>query len=244
MESYYDNDLVNDFIKNDIGKNEKNNPEKKNPENESKKHKKEKNKNKNKIKYDNNKEEEDSQQKIVKIKLIKKENDYLMEQINHTNNLIKDYKSKCKEQKKRITELRNKINEMNEKKQNNNNNNEKIVENENIFFYNDSIDGQFDFVIEGQTADKNKQYDKQYDKKYKNDYNKNNNSIINDKFNRIETVIFDIDNAIYYQCGICMDSFNDQESVKKLKCGHIYHKECLEQWIQTNNNCQLCYEFI
>ena len=54
--------------------------------------------------------------------------------------------SKCKEQKKRITELRNKINEMNEKKQNNNNNNEKIVENENIFFYNDSIDGQFDLT--------------------------------------------------------------------------------------------------
>ena len=222
MESFNDNDIVNDFIKDEEDVSY--------PSYGSKKHKNEKNNNK--ISLD--KSEENPNQKVIKIRLISMENNHLIEQINSTNNLIKYYKNRCKEQNKKINELKKKINEMNNKKEEKK---EDIKEeNEKIFFYNDSFEEQMNFAMEEQIADKNK-------KKSKNIYN-NNIVNTNDKLDRIKTIIFDIDNTYYYQCGICMDSFNDQESVKKLKCGHIYHRGCLEQWIQTNNYCQLCMKII
>jgi len=75
--------------------------------------------------------------------------------------------------------------------------------------------------------------------KYKDNYNNNNS-----KLDRIETIEFNIDNALFFQCGVCMDTFQDREKLKRLTCGHIYHKECLNQWIQNNNYCQLCAKVI
>jgi len=63
-------------------------------------------------------------------------------------------------------------------------------------------------------------------------------------FNRIETIIFNIFKTTFYQCGICMDSFNDGEKINKLSCQHIFHIDCLNQWIQTNKKCPLCEKLI
>ena len=65
-----------------------------------------------------------------------------------------------------------------------------------------------------------------------------------DKLDKIENIKFDIDRAEFFQCGICMDSFQDGEQLKKLSCLHLYHKDCLNQWIQTKKDCPLCGKFI
>lgn len=40
-------------------------------------------------------------------------------------------------------------------------------------------------------------------------------------------------------CSICLENFLINDKVNKLSCNHIFHKNCLDSWIQ-NNNCPLC----
>ena len=53
-------------------------------------------------------------------------------------------------------------------------------------------------------------------------------------------------------CSICQnkifdnfDNTNTQNDTNKnvlasLKCGHIFHKECIDRWFQTKKSCPLC----
>lgn len=43
-----------------------------------------------------------------------------------------------------------------------------------------------------------------------------------------------------FQCIICMESYNELEMVKKLPCGHIFHKECIAQWLIKEKTCPFC----
>lgn len=45
-------------------------------------------------------------------------------------------------------------------------------------------------------------------------------------------------------CSICLDeiNINNDLDLKKLPCNHIYHKNCINQWITNNPNCPLCKE--
>lgn len=50
-------------------------------------------------------------------------------------------------------------------------------------------------------------------------------------------------------CSICLDNYQCGDEVIKIKCGHVFHIECLEKWNQTNNlnptvNCPLCNDLI
>ena len=42
-------------------------------------------------------------------------------------------------------------------------------------------------------------------------------------------------------CSVCLDEFKEDDILKKLNCEHIFHKDCLEPWLNNNNrNCPLC----
>ena len=41
------------------------------------------------------------------------------------------------------------------------------------------------------------------------------------------------------ECSICYENISTSESVK-LKCNHIFHKECMEQWVKKSGTCPLC----
>tara|TARA_B100000575_G_scaffold197010_1_gene159330 strand:- start:5 stop:538 length:534 start_codon:yes stop_codon:yes gene_type:complete len=42
-------------------------------------------------------------------------------------------------------------------------------------------------------------------------------------------------------CSICLEDFKTGDNIKKLNCTHIFHKECLEPWLNSNNrNCPMC----
>ena len=178
--------------------------------------------------------EKEENEKKIEIKLINFENDLLMKRLIEKENILKDYKIKCKKQEEKIIELRNKIFEINNKNKNKNkrkSKNEDNINYINIDDNNDDLEKEIDLKeIESRISQ---------DLSFRNESNKNI-SILNE----IETIKFDINNAEFYQCGICMDSFQNEEKVKKLFCGHIYHKECLNQWIQNNNKCPFCEETI
>lgn len=40
-------------------------------------------------------------------------------------------------------------------------------------------------------------------------------------------------------CAICLDVFG-QGYVKKLPCGHVYHKRCFAEWNARSHNCPTC----
>lgn len=46
-------------------------------------------------------------------------------------------------------------------------------------------------------------------------------------------------------CVICMRNFTNNKPstrsfVKRLKCSHVYHSECLNQWLNKEITCPLC----
>ena len=46
-------------------------------------------------------------------------------------------------------------------------------------------------------------------------------------------------------CCICLSEFKNKEIVKKLECGHFYHKSCIDSWIVSSTKnytyfCPLC----
>ena len=61
---------------------------------------------------------------------------------------------------------------------------------------------------------------------------------------QIETIEYNIDKATFFQCGICMDSFHESEELKMLPCDHIFHVDCMNQWIQNNKICPFCEQAI
>ena len=46
----------------------------------------------------------------------------------------------------------------------------------------------------------------------------------------------------FEECVICMSKFEDTDQVSSLQCDsrHVFHTECLSQWMQTKTQCPLC----
>ena len=42
------------------------------------------------------------------------------------------------------------------------------------------------------------------------------------------------------KCSICLENYKKDNIINELKCGHKYHKDCIDDWIIDNNNCPLC----
>lgn len=43
-------------------------------------------------------------------------------------------------------------------------------------------------------------------------------------------------------CTICLLTIEDGERIAHLSCGHLYHSECLSEWILKKNSCPLCQD--
>jgi hypothetical protein len=46
-----------------------------------------------------------------------------------------------------------------------------------------------------------------------------------------------------YSCSICIDVI-DEETITLKRCGHTFHKFCIQQWYQKSNTCPLCRRII
>ena len=42
------------------------------------------------------------------------------------------------------------------------------------------------------------------------------------------------------ECPICSEEIKDEAQIKATKCGHLFHKDCLNQWTSQNNSCPSC----
>ena len=42
-------------------------------------------------------------------------------------------------------------------------------------------------------------------------------------------------------CSICLEYYDDKDIITKLQCEHMFHKDCIKPWFNSNNkNCPLC----
>ncbi|XP_027152219.1 E3 ubiquitin-protein ligase BIG BROTHER-like [Coffea eugenioides] len=41
-------------------------------------------------------------------------------------------------------------------------------------------------------------------------------------------------------CVVCQSGFEDEEIIAKLGCGHEYHSDCVNRWLQHRNVCPIC----
>ena len=41
-------------------------------------------------------------------------------------------------------------------------------------------------------------------------------------------------------CSVCLSEYKEGESVRKLLCEHLYHSDCIVQWLKVNRTCPLC----
>lgn len=48
----------------------------------------------------------------------------------------------------------------------------------------------------------------------------------------------------YGDCCICMDCINAGQVVRKLECGHSYHKNCVDKWLRQKACCPVCQRHI
>lgn len=42
------------------------------------------------------------------------------------------------------------------------------------------------------------------------------------------------------KCTICLSEFEENEDVRRLPCMHLFHIECVDQWLTTNKRCPIC----
>ena len=68
-----------------------------------------------------------------------------------------------------------------------------------------------------------------------------NKGLTKEKINKIPIIYFkksySKDNN---KCIICQDDFRENEKVKKLSCEHLYHINCIDQWLKKEKKCPFC----
>ena len=41
-------------------------------------------------------------------------------------------------------------------------------------------------------------------------------------------------------CSICQDEIEKNTIIRRMNCGHKFHQECADKWLETNAKCPLC----
>jgi hypothetical protein len=41
-------------------------------------------------------------------------------------------------------------------------------------------------------------------------------------------------------CSVCIDKFNPDDTCRELVCSHLFHKDCIDHWLDNNISCPVC----
>lgn len=61
--------------------------------------------------------------------------------------------------------------------------------------------------------------------------------------NGVSNIITDKNQLENYEettCSICLENYNNLKCSHTCPCGHIYHKNCIDEWFKNNDTCPLC----
>lgn len=47
-------------------------------------------------------------------------------------------------------------------------------------------------------------------------------------------------NIQFTECTICLEGYEDTEKVRLSMCGHLFHMDCIDEWITKHASCPYC----
>lgn len=45
-------------------------------------------------------------------------------------------------------------------------------------------------------------------------------------------------------CAVCLSEYNEGEALRRLPCGHYFHRKCADEWLGRSKRCPLCMQDI
>jgi hypothetical protein len=99
------------------------------------------------------------------------------------------------------------------------------------FFRNGVVSRLFSILLEGDIPTN---YDNMEDVKV---------TLTNDQFNKLfsETITESIEEKYQSECNICMDEYKVKDVIAKLSCNHVFHKDCIQNWLCNERvTCPVC----
>lgn len=46
------------------------------------------------------------------------------------------------------------------------------------------------------------------------------------------------------RCSICLEEYECEDTLRKIRCGHYFHRPCVDSWLYINKCCPLCKQVI
>ena len=75
---------------------------------------------------------------------------------------------------------------------------------------------------------------------YPNGSNEHVTQLLPTKVVETNEIIYSPDIHDSPECSICLEPYNVGETLTQLNCNHIYHLQCISDWLQRKPNCPLC----
>lgn len=201
--------------------------------------------------YQKNKGDKLDQNFKTKYITFQKLNDLYKEQLKNKNSLIEQYRKKCEEQNKLIKDLECILKELkNDNNPKTKNKDLKINEDYDDFdeeiLNNEGMQEEFALkAVEQQIIDElcpnpdSMSYEQLLE--LENKVGKVNKGLNKKQFDDIKLIKYNkYVNKENYQCIICMEEFQENEIVKLLPCKHIFHSNCIKQWLMKEKTCPFC----
>ena len=52
------------------------------------------------------------------------------------------------------------------------------------------------------------------------------------------------ENHTEVKCLVCQFTYEDGDELRKLRCGHCFHRECIDEWLSSKDTCAFCLKSI
>ena len=52
------------------------------------------------------------------------------------------------------------------------------------------------------------------------------------------------ENHTEVKCQVCQFTYEEEDVLRRLPCGHCFHKDCVDSWLETKDTCALCRKSI
>lgn len=52
--------------------------------------------------------------------------------------------------------------------------------------------------------------------------------------------ICSVEDPVNSDCSICLELIDIEQRYTKLQCNHVYHRDCIQNWLIIRTNCPLC----
>jgi hypothetical protein len=57
---------------------------------------------------------------------------------------------------------------------------------------------------------------------------------------RVKVTAYDIEKNESNECSICLDELVLGQPALRIPCGHLFHEDCIEDWLKKSNECPVC----